>query len=76
MWAFRKETVQSEDGPNPWWWMGARVYPIIRPWVTGRDIHGLIDVHYAQWWIDNPDKVAALREQHREPVLESEEKNK
>lgn len=76
VWAFRKETVQSEDGPNPWWWMGARVYPIIRPWVTGRDIHGLIDVHYAQWWIDNPDKVAALREQHREPVLESEEKNK
>ncbi|HWM88465.1 MAG TPA: acylneuraminate cytidylyltransferase family protein [Kofleriaceae bacterium] len=67
VWAFRKHTVQSEDGPNPWWWMGKRVYPIVRPWATGRDIHGLIDVHFAQWWLDNPDKVRELGTQHREP---------
>jgi CMP-N-acetylneuraminic acid synthetase len=66
VWAFRKETVQSEDGPNPWWWMGKRVFPIVRPWVTGRDIHGLIDVRFAQWWVENPDKVAEFRAEHRE----------
>jgi CMP-N-acetylneuraminic acid synthetase len=66
VWAFRKQTVQAEDGPNPWWWMGKRVYPIVRPWVTGRDIHGMIDVHFADWWVANPDKVAALRDEHRE----------
>jgi CMP-N-acetylneuraminic acid synthetase len=66
VWAFRKHTVQSEDGPNPWWWMGKRVFPIVRPWVTGRDIHGMIDVHFAQWWVDNPDSTAALRDEHRE----------
>jgi N-acylneuraminate cytidylyltransferase len=66
VWAFRKHTVQSEDGPNPWWWMGKRVFPIVRPWVTGRDIHGMIDVHFAEWWVDNPDKTAALQGEHRE----------
>lgn len=62
VWAFRKQTVQSQDGPNPWWWMGKRVHPIIRPWVTGRDIHGLIDVFYSEQWIKNPDIVKKINE--------------
>ncbi len=72
VWAFRKQTVQVEDGPNPWWWMGKRVYPIVRPWVTGRDIHGLIDVFFAQKWVEHPDMQAAFRGQHREGAEETD----
>jgi CMP-N-acetylneuraminic acid synthetase len=65
VWAFRKGTVQRQDGPNPWWWMGKRVLPIVRPWVTGRDIHGLIDVFFSEMWVDHPDMVARIeREDH------------
>lgn len=51
IWAFRKECVQKREGPNPWWWMGKRCYPIVRPWVTGRDIHAHLDIDLAQWWL-------------------------
>lgn len=51
VWAFRKQCVQSQDGPNPWWWMGKRSAPILRPWVTGRDIHSHFDVAIAEWWL-------------------------
>lgn len=65
VWAFRKGTVQRQDGPNPWWWMGKRVLPIVRPWVTGRDIHGLIDVFFSEQWVDHPDVVARIeKEEH------------
>jgi N-acylneuraminate cytidylyltransferase len=63
VWAFRKETVQVQDGPNPWWWMGKRVLPIVRPWVTGRDIHGLIDVFFSEMWVDHPDVVARIEKE-------------
>ena len=63
VWAFRKETVQRQDGPNPWWWMGKRVLPIVRPWVTGRDIHGLIDVFFSEMWVDHPDVVARIEKE-------------
>jgi CMP-N-acetylneuraminic acid synthetase len=52
VWTFRKECVQRRDGPNPWWWMGKRSHPIVRPWVTGRDVHTLFDVEAAEWWIN------------------------
>jgi CMP-N-acetylneuraminic acid synthetase len=55
VWAFRKQTVQRQDGPNPWWWMGKRVHPIVRPWVTGRDVHGPIDVFFSEQWVKHPD---------------------
>lgn len=64
VWAFRKQTVQRQDGPNPWWWMGQRVLPIVRPWVTGRDIHGLIDVFFSEAWVDNPDMVARIEKEN------------
>jgi CMP-N,N'-diacetyllegionaminic acid synthase len=63
VWAFRKETVQAQDGPNPWWWMGKRVHPIVRPWVTGRDIHGLIDVFFSEQWVGHPDIVQRIKEE-------------
>ena len=65
VWAFRKQTVQSQDGPNPWWWMGKRVHPIIRPWVTGRDIHGLIDVFFSEQWMKHPDIVRKINEENQ-----------
>lgn len=51
VWAFRKACVQKQDGPNPWWWMGRRSAPIVRTWVTGRDIHTYLDVGIAEWWL-------------------------
>jgi CMP-N-acetylneuraminic acid synthetase len=51
VWAFRKTCVQKEEGPNPWWWMGKRSAPIVRTWVTGRDIHTYLDVGIAEWWL-------------------------
>lgn len=51
VWAFRHTTVDSEDGPNPWWWMGRRVAPIIRTWVTGRDVHTHFDHGVQEWWL-------------------------
>jgi len=52
IWAFRKDCVKSRDGPRPWWWMGKRCLPVIRLWVTGRDIHSSLDIEIAQWWVN------------------------
>jgi N-acylneuraminate cytidylyltransferase len=57
VWAFRKQTVQSRDGVSPWWWMGKRSLPIIRTWVTGRDIHTHFDLGISEWWLNNPSDV-------------------
>ena len=64
VWAFRKRTVQSADGPNPWWWMGKRVHPIVRSWVTGRDVHGLIDVFFSEQWVSHPDMAKKINEEN------------
>lgn len=63
VWAFRKHTVQRKDGPNPWWWMGKRVLPIIRPWVTGRDIHGAIDVMFSEHWVKHPELAMSIEKE-------------
>lgn len=55
VWAFRKECVDRRHGPNPWWWMGSRCLPIVRPWITGRDIHTLLDVEAAEWWLSRAE---------------------
>ncbi|MFQ5349932.1 MAG: cytidylyltransferase domain-containing protein [Thermoanaerobaculia bacterium] len=52
VWAFRKECVARRDGPNPWWWMGRNCHPVVRTWVTGRDVHTPFDVAIAEWWLD------------------------
>jgi len=56
VWAFRKECVQRKDGPNPWWWMGKRCLPIVRTWVTGRDVHTHLDIDLAAWWLSTRAK--------------------
>ena len=71
IWAFRKECVQRRDGPNPWWWMGKSVFPIVRPWVTGRDIHSLLDVAVAEWWVRNGDAIR-LAELQSQPGQQDE----
>jgi CMP-N-acetylneuraminic acid synthetase len=60
VWAFRKETVQRRDGPNPWWWMGKRSYGIVRNWVTGRDIHTHLDISIAEWWLAHYPEIKKL----------------
>jgi len=56
VWALRKECVQTREGPSPWWWMGKRCHPIVREWVTGRDIHSFLDMSLAEWWLEHcPD---------------------
>jgi CMP-N-acetylneuraminic acid synthetase len=56
VWAFRKQCVERRDGPNPWWWMGKRSAPIVRNWVTGRDVHTHLDVSLAEWWLQHHSK--------------------
>jgi CMP-N-acetylneuraminic acid synthetase len=51
VWAFRKNCVERRDGPNPWWWMGKNCRPVIRPWVTGRDVHTTLDLGISEWWL-------------------------
>ena len=51
VWAFRKDCVERRDGPNPWWWMGKNCRPVVRPWVTGRDVHTQLDIDIAEWWL-------------------------
>lgn len=60
VWAFRKECVQRRGGPNPWWWMGKKSFPIVRLWVTGRDIHTVLDVAISEWWLENEDKIKGM----------------
>ena len=59
VWAFRKECVAGRDGPNPWWWMGRRCHPVVRPWVTGRDVHTSFDVAVAEWWLERGPEPSA-----------------
>ena len=44
-------SVDTRDGPGPWWWMGKRCKPIEKMWVTGRDIHSSLDVWLAEQWV-------------------------
>lgn len=51
VWALRKGCVKRHDGPNPWWWMGRNCRPVVRTWVTGRDVHTPFDLEIAEWWL-------------------------
>lgn len=59
IWAFRKHTVNEDTGPNPWWWMGKRVHPMVRTWVTGRDVHTHFDNGIQEWWLRGGNMVQA-----------------
>jgi len=51
VWAFRKEYAYLKEGPQPWWWMGKSVLPVVREWSAGRDVHNEFDLEVAEWWI-------------------------
>jgi N-acylneuraminate cytidylyltransferase len=60
VWALRTRCLRDRNGaPNPWWWMGQRCIPIVRDWVTGRDIHGPLDLAIARWWVEEGHTHAA-----------------
>lgn len=40
-------------GPACWWWMGNKVIPLVRLWVTGKDVHTQLDVEISRAWIKN-----------------------
>jgi CMP-N-acetylneuraminic acid synthetase len=58
----RPAVARRREGPVAWWWMGRRVKPIIRQWVTGRDFHSELDLRIAEWWVatDQVSKVVNL----------------
>ncbi len=60
VWAFRKECVERRDGPNPWWWMGKRCAPLVRNWVTGRDVHTPLDLAFAEAWLERLPGIKTL----------------
>lgn len=60
VWAFRKDCVQRREGPNPWWWMGARSFPVVRTWVTGRDVHTPFDMAISEWYVNNREAIKTL----------------
>lgn len=55
VWAFRRECVETEKGYSrigPWWWMGDKCAPIIRPWTPVRDIHNNVEIVVSEWWLE------------------------
>ncbi len=56
-WTFRIENLKKKLGPGPWDWMGHKSFPIIRNWVTGRDIHGKIDIEISKLMLDKLVKI-------------------
>lgn len=64
VWTFRHACVYERKGPNPWWWMGEKSFPILRNWVTGRDFHSQIDLDFSDYWI---------RSEHKDEILNLEE---
>lgn len=67
VWAFRKECVRREGSLSPWWWMGDRCRPVVRTWVTGRDIHSHFDVLVSEAYLAARD--AYVAEEVRTPQL-------
>ena len=53
VWTFWKEEAFKREGPIPWVWMGKKVIPIEREWITGKDVHGPLDLSIADWWVKN-----------------------
>ena len=53
IWAFQKECVEKMEGPSPWFWLGKHCKMLERMWVTGRDIHSLIDIQASTWYLND-----------------------
>lgn len=56
-WSVRYDVLMSAKrgitGPACWWWMGNNCIPVIRNWVTGKDIHTQLDVEMTKNWLRN-----------------------
>lgn len=57
-WTVKSSVLQKainnlRTGPACWWWMGDKCIPVIRNWVTGRDIHTELDVAFSRFFIKN-----------------------
>ncbi len=44
---------RGKTGPACWWWMGDNCIPIIRNWVTGKDVHSQLDIEMTRNWLKN-----------------------
>lgn len=54
-WVIKPSTLRAAHkkcGPACWWWMGDKCVPIIRPWVTGKDVHTYFDVAIQEAWFE------------------------
>ena len=53
VWAFRSSNLigNKRVGPGPWKWLGHRVIPHVRPWITGRDVNGYFDIQFHEHWV-------------------------
>jgi len=56
-WTVRYSSLMSSKrgvtGPACWWWMGNKVIPLVRLWVTGKDVHTQLDVEISRAWVKN-----------------------
>tara|TARA_Y100000991_G_scaffold210986_1_gene192921 strand:- start:1114 stop:1857 length:744 start_codon:yes stop_codon:yes gene_type:complete len=50
VWAVKSNFLRTNQGPSPWFWMGPKVIPVERQWITGRDINGPFDVPFHEQW--------------------------
>lgn len=51
LYVLRKDCARQRGPIVPWWWMGEKSAPIVRPWASCRDIHSLFDIALSEWWI-------------------------
>lgn len=52
VWAFRRACIHSSGNIGPWWWMGDKCAPIIRPWTPVRDVHDNVEIAVSEWWLE------------------------
>lgn len=54
-WCVRYEALcracRGKTGPACWWWMNDKCIPIVRNWVTGKDVHTQLDIEIARAWL-------------------------
>ena len=50
VWTFLASNLNLNNGPATWNWLGERVIPLEREWITGRDINGPFDVNFHRNW--------------------------
>jgi N-acylneuraminate cytidylyltransferase len=62
--AFRARAARHPGGPAAQPWLGQRIHPIVRPWLSGRELRSPIDALFAEHWVQHPDAVRKLNEEN------------